>query len=217
MSSAPPSFRELIGVSPSVASPQDSTLIIIDAQNEYATGKLKVANVESSRKVIASLLQKYRAANGKVVHVVHDTPEGAPLFTPGSALAEEFEELAPKATEKVVHKQHPSSFGGTDLQQHLESYGCKKIVLVGYMVSYYLLSMMVHSILLLANTVYLQAHVCISTTSRDGARLGFDVLVAEDGVGDRDIPGVDAAQLTKVTLCEIGDAFGTIIQSKDIN
>lgn len=38
----------------------------------------------------------------------------------------------------------------------------------------------------------------------------------EDGVGDRDIPGVDAEQLAKVVLCEIGDAFGTIVQSKDI-
>lgn len=137
MSSTAPSFRELIGVPPSTASTSDSTLIIIDAQNEYASGKLKVANVEASRKVIASLLQKYRDANGKIVHIVHDTPEGAPLFTPGTTLAEEFAELAPRATEKIVHKLHPSAFGGTDLQQHLGSTGCKKVVLVGYMVSYH--------------------------------------------------------------------------------
>lgn len=30
------SFRQLLGVPPSTASPSDSTLIIIDAQNEYA-------------------------------------------------------------------------------------------------------------------------------------------------------------------------------------
>lgn len=128
------SFRQLVGVAPSTASPGDSALVIVDAQNEYAAGKLKVVNVEASRKVIASLLQKYRDSNGHVVHVVHDTPDGAPVFTPGTDLAKEFDELAPKSNEKVIHKHHASSFAETDLQQHLESIGRKKIVLVGYMV-----------------------------------------------------------------------------------
>ena len=61
------SFLQIVGVSPSSASPSNSTLIIIDAQNEYAEGKLKVTNAASSRKAIASLLQKYREANGRVV------------------------------------------------------------------------------------------------------------------------------------------------------
>ena len=42
------------------------------------------------------------------------------------------------------------------------------------------------------------------------------MLVVEDAVGDRDIPGVDAEQLVRVALSEIGDAFGTIVQSKNI-
>jgi nicotinamidase-related amidase len=118
-------------MSPSTASVADSTLIIIDAQNEYAEGKLKCSNTASSRKVIASLLEKYREGNGKIVHVVHDTPDGAPVFTPGTKLAEEFDELAPKDGEKVIHKNYPSSFAGTDLHKHL---GGGKIVLTGYMV-----------------------------------------------------------------------------------
>ncbi|KEZ46278.1 hypothetical protein SAPIO_CDS1191 [Scedosporium apiospermum] len=191
---AAPSFRQIVGVPPSTASTKDSTLVIIDAQNEYAEGKLAVANVQTSRKVIESLLQKYRAANGNVVHVVHDTPAGAPVFTPGTRLAEEFDELKPADGEKVIHKLYPSSFADTDLQQHLESIGSKKLVLAGYM-----------------------AHVCVSTTARDGARLGYDILVAEDAVGDRNIPGVDAEQLVKVALAEIGDGFGTIVRAGDIN
>ncbi|TDZ30807.1 putative isochorismatase family protein YddQ [Colletotrichum spinosum] len=189
------SFRQIIGAQPSTASPTDSTLVIIDAQNEYAEGKLAVSEVAASRKAIASLLQRYRDAKGSIVHVVHDTPEGAPVFTPGSNLADEFDELKPRDGEKVVHKNFPGSFAGTDLQEHLDGKGAagKKIVLTGYM-----------------------AHVCVSTTARQAAQRGYDVLVAEDAVGDRDIPGVDAAQLTKVALSEIGDAFGTVVQSKDI-
>ncbi|KIL86483.1 hypothetical protein FAVG1_10313 [Fusarium avenaceum] len=187
------SFRELIGVQPSSASTFDSVLIIIDAQNEYAEGHLKVTNVAESRKVIAALLEKYRSANGDIVHVVHATPEGAPVFTPGTKLADEFDELKPKDSEAVIQKNFPSSFAKTDLQDVLDKAGKKKVVLTGYM-----------------------AHVCVSTTARQAAERGFDVLIPEDAVGDRDIPGVDADQLVKVALSEIGDAFGTIIKSSSI-
>lgn len=61
-----------------------------------------------------------------------------------------------------------------------------------------------------------KAHVCVSTTARQGAERGWDVLIAEDAVGDRDIPGVKAEELTKTALLEIADAFGTIIQGKDV-
>jgi nicotinamidase-related amidase len=97
------SFRnDVLGAPRSTASTSDSVLIIIDAQNEYASGKLTVKNVEQSRKVIASLLEKYRKANGKVVHVLHQVPDGAPVFTPGSDLAKEFDELKPKDGEPVI-------------------------------------------------------------------------------------------------------------------
>lgn len=90
------SFRDLLGVPPSTASTSDSALIIIDAQNEYASGALTVTNAESSGKIIADLLEKYRQAGGKVIHVLHKTPEGAPIFTPGTELAEEFKALKAK-------------------------------------------------------------------------------------------------------------------------
>lgn len=90
------SLRSLLGASAGTASPSDSALLIIDAQNEYASGALTVTNASQSGKVIAELLEKYRAANGKVVHILHKTPEGAPIFTPGTDLAEEFKELKAK-------------------------------------------------------------------------------------------------------------------------
>lgn len=58
--------------------------------------------------------------------------------------------------------------------------------------------------------------MCISTTARQGAERGWDVLVVEDAVSTRDIPGGKAGDVKRVALCEIGDAFGTIVQSKDI-
>lgn len=101
MSSAPQSFRALIGVPPSTATPTDSTLIIIDAQNEYASGLLTTTNVASTRGAIKDLLEKYRKAGGDVVHVLHRTPEGAPVFTPGEGVAEEMSEVRAQGGEKV--------------------------------------------------------------------------------------------------------------------
>ncbi|KAH7313546.1 isochorismatase hydrolase [Stachybotrys elegans] len=187
------SFRSMLGLSPSIASTASSALIIIDAQNEHATGKLAVANVDASRAVIASLLGKYRAAKAPVFHVVHETPEGAPVFTPGTELAEEFSELTPKDGEPVIKKLAPGSFTGTNLLQLLQDSGKKQVVIVGYM-----------------------AHVCISMTSRQASENGFDVIVVEDGVGDRDIPGVKADELKRVALCELADVVATVVQSKDI-
>ena len=130
------SFREIIGVTGSSASPSDSALVIIDAQNEYAEGKLKVSNAPETRKAIAALLKKYRdaSAGSKIVHVTHQVPEGAPVFTPKTKLAEEYEELKPEKGEKEIGKIHPSSFAETPLHDYLNEVGAKKVVLVGYMV-----------------------------------------------------------------------------------
>jgi nicotinamidase-related amidase len=128
------SFRSIIGLSTSTASTSDSVFVIIDAQNEYADGQLRISGIEESRKIIASLLEKYRAASASVIHVVHKVPDGAPVFTPGTTLAEEFAELKPTDGEVLVTKQFPNAFNGTNLQSLLEATGRKKVVLAGYMV-----------------------------------------------------------------------------------
>ncbi|KAL9024552.1 MAG: hypothetical protein Q9180_007865, partial [Flavoplaca navasiana] len=95
------SFRSLLNLPDSNPTPLDSTLIIIDAQNEYDHGLLAIHEVEKSRKVIAQLLEKWRSAGGDVVHILHQVPEGAPLFTPGTELAEEFGEVRARSGEEV--------------------------------------------------------------------------------------------------------------------
>lgn len=69
----------------------------------------------------------------------------------------------------------------------------KKIVLVGYM-----------------------AHVCISTTAREGFQHGYEVVLVEDAIGDRDIPGASGDEVTSMVLKELADVFGTVVQSADI-
>lgn len=197
---APSSFRDLIGVNPSTASPSDSTLIIIDAQNEYATGKLKTVDISTTRKNIATLLERYRSSgntSGKnIVHVVHETSPDAPVFTSNTDLAEEFDELKPAQGEKVIKKNFPSAFASTDLEGYLgglEGDVGKKVVLVGYM-----------------------AHVCVSTTARAAAERGLDVVLPKGAIGDRDIPGFGGREVTDAVLKELGDAFGTVVEVDEV-
>ena len=60
------------------------------------------------------------------------------------------------------------------------------------------------------------AHVCISTTAREAFQSGYEVIIPEDGVGDRDIPGVKGEEVTRVALAELADVFGTVVKSADI-
>ncbi|KAL4945528.1 hypothetical protein BDV06DRAFT_26485 [Aspergillus oleicola] len=78
------SFRQTIGLPRSSASIHDSTIITINAQNEYANGKLTASDVSSSRKAIADLLSRYRKANyngRNIIHVTHAPPAGAEVLT----------------------------------------------------------------------------------------------------------------------------------------
>ena len=98
--------------------------------------------------------------------------------------------------QQFITKQFPSSFTKTDLHEYLQGLGeqGKKIVLTGYM-----------------------AHVCVSTTARGGDELGYDVVLAQDAIGDRNIPGMTGKEATDAVMKELGDAFGTVVNSYDIN
>jgi nicotinamidase-related amidase len=95
--------------------------------------------------------------------------------------------------ETSIWKQFPGSFEQTPLHETLEKWGIKKVVLTGYM-----------------------AHVCVSTTAREAFQKGYEVILVEDGIGDRDIPGVKGDEVTRVALAELADVFGTVVKSSDI-
>ncbi|KAL8629640.1 hypothetical protein Q9189_004658 [Teloschistes chrysophthalmus] len=187
------SFRTLLSLPASHPSPADTALIIIDAQNEYAHGKLAIFEVEKSRRVIGEVVGKWRGGKGEVVHICHETPAGAPVFTPGTELAGDFEEIRAVEGEEVIWKPKPCAFSDTTLDAYLKDRKINKILLVGYM-----------------------AHVCISATSRIGAEMGYEVSVVSDGIGDRDIPGAKAGVLVETVLAELGDVSATIVKSTDL-
>ncbi|KIH90287.1 isochorismatase [Sporothrix brasiliensis 5110] len=193
------SFFEMIGKPPATASVHDSTLLIVDAQNEYAEGRFKTVGVEQTRKAIHELVEAYRAgatSTGKpasIVHIVHHPSDDTKFFVAGTTLGDIFAELTPLPGEVVVHKRLPGSFSQTDLHEQLQKLGRQKLVIVGYM-----------------------THLCVSMTARQALELGYTNLMPSDAVGTRDIPGVSAAELNRVALAELADSTATIILSKDV-
>ncbi|KAK7025117.1 Isochorismatase-like protein [Favolaschia claudopus] len=212
---APKSFLAHLGVPPSTVSPaaRDSILIIIDAQNEYLNGFLTISQetIAYSRPNILTLLQRYRAARAPVAHIKHVTPAGAPVFTPGTELAEIFPELAPLPErvaraegntdfEVIVTKTFPSAFADTNLEAVIKRAGVRKVVLVGYM-----------------------AHVCVSTTARHAQQLGYETIVISDAVGERDLPAVGGGKLgatgkevAEMVMVELADSFATVLKTEDV-
>lgn len=75
------------------------------------------------------------------------------------------------------------------------------MVLVGYMVRKTLTRRLLWGTILADFVTSNQAHVCVSTTARQAHELGYEVVIAEDGVGDRDLPGKPGAEVTKVIDC----------------
>jgi hypothetical protein len=57
---------------------------------------------------------------GNIIHVRRRTPEGAPIFTPRTTRANEFDELKTKDGATVIWKKLPGSFAQTELQKELD-------------------------------------------------------------------------------------------------
>ncbi len=60
---------QLAGATPVPSRLGQSTLVLIDIQNEYFDGPLKLAGVEAAAEVAAGLLARARALGAPVVHV----------------------------------------------------------------------------------------------------------------------------------------------------
>jgi nicotinamidase-related amidase len=112
-----------------------------------------------------ALLAAWRAAGRPIIHVRHDSVEpGSTLApgTPGNALRPGFE---PLDGEPLVTKSVNSAFIGTDLDLSLKRLGAKHVVAFG-----------------------ISTDMCVSTTVRTGANMGWDMVLVRDACDCFDLP-----------------------------
>jgi nicotinamidase-related amidase len=112
-----------------------------------------------------ALLDAWRTAGRPIIHVRHDSVQpGSTLApgTPGNAFRPGFE---PLDGEPLVTKSVNAAFIGTDLAFRLKSIGAKHVVTFG-----------------------ISTDMCVSTTVRTGANLGWDMILVPDACDCFDLP-----------------------------
>jgi len=187
----PKTLLQLSGANLAPSRMSDSSLILIDFQNEYLTGPIAVANARPAIACAAYLLSLARRSGTPVFHIVH---KGRPcgLFDRAAMRGQIVPELPPHAGEAVVEKGLPNAFAGTGLQDLLAKTGRKDLILAGFM-----------------------THMCVSATARAALDLNYRVTIDATACATRDLPdgcgGTVAAQTVHdVSLVALSDRFAII-------
>lgn len=144
----------------------DTALILVDIQNDYfENGNWPVAKMAAASANAARLLEHARKSGQVVVHVHHEIPsDNAPFFRPGTDGARIHSSVAPQQNEAVILKHHPNSFRETGLLALLRDKKIRNVTVCGAM-----------------------SQMCIDATARAAADFGFDVTVAEDACGAKEV------------------------------
>jgi nicotinamidase-related amidase len=148
-------------------------LIVIDAQQEYFAplGNVVLPGGPAAVQRIARALAWARGAGVPVVHIVHESRRpNATTFAPGSPTLAIHPDARPAAGEPVMQKHLPGSFTGTALEAFLRERGIERVIVAGFM-----------------------TQMCVDTTSRQAAHLGFKVSVLADATAAMAVKGPDGA------------------------
>ncbi len=191
----PRTLFQLTGHEPHPPRLSDAVLVLIDYQNEYLGGPLRLDGVEEAVARAAELLASARAAGSRVVHVAH---RGAPggLFDRAADRGTIVSALRPLAGEAVVEKTRPNGFSDTDLAMTIGPTGTP-IIVAGFM-----------------------THNCVSSTVRAALDLGYAITVAGDACATRDLPSRDgvipAATIQAAELAALADRHALIARVAEL-
>lgn len=188
-----PTLFQLTGSEHPAAQWHDAVLIIIDAQNEYRIGDMKLPDVEPATVQIQQLLATARAQGTPVAHIRHIGVPGY-LFDPEGPRGQIFDELTPIDGEAVIDKPLPNAFAHSSLQEFVESTGRKELIVCGFM-----------------------THMCVSATVRAAKDLGYQSTVVGDACATRPLPGLagdqfDAKALHEMELVALADFFACVVK-----
>ncbi|MEV7374781.1 isochorismatase family protein [Streptomyces sp. NPDC090301] len=190
-------LRDVIGLPQDLPRLGESALIMIDFQNTYRTGVMRLDGAERAVAAGARLLAAARAAGAPVVHVVNDGGEGTP-YDIRAEIGAISEEVAPIEGEKVVVKQFPDAFHATDLEAVLKDLGVTgDLVVAGFM-----------------------THMCVLFTAQGAFSRGYRPTVVAEATATRSLAAPDgtvtaAEALQAASLTTVTDLFGTVARTVD--
>lgn len=181
-----------------MTTPARTALVVIDAQQEYFApiGKVVLPAGPAAVQHIARALAWARAAGVPVVHVVHESRRpNATTFAPGSPTLEIHPHAKPAAGEPVVQKHLPGSFTGTGLETLLRERGIERLLVAGFM-----------------------TQMCVDTTTRQAAPLGFQITVLADACAAKAVTGPDGEAIAadQVHRTHLGSLQGFLAEIKTV-
>ncbi len=188
---------DLAGAAAEPAALGDAALLLIDIQNEYFEGPLRLSGVEEATRTAARLLERARALGRPVIHIRHrGRPGGA--FDPGEPRGQIHVSVAPVEGEHVIEKTLPNAFAGTALAETLEALGRPPLIVAGFM-----------------------THMCVAATVKAALDLGLRSTVVIDATASRDLPdptgGVMAAELVhRAALAALADRFAAVCRAVEL-
>jgi nicotinamidase-related amidase len=176
-----------------------TALLLIDIQNDYFPGgAMEVVGAGAAATQAARLLAAFRKKALPVIHIQHLAARpGATFFLPDTRGAELHESVRPASDEPVFQKHFPNSFRETPLLEHLRNAGISRLVIAGMM-----------------------THMCIDTTTRAAADLGFACSLAHDACATRDLSfngvAVPAASVQAAYLAALNGLFAKVLPASEL-
>lgn len=144
----------------------NQALLLIDIQNDYFPGgAMELVRSPEAGIQAGKLLQAFRQKSMPIIHIQHiSTRQGAAFFVPNTKGVDFHESVTPINDETVLQKNFPNSFRETPLLAHLRRQQITQLVIAGMM-----------------------THMCIDTTTRAAADLGFQCLLAHDACATKSL------------------------------
>ncbi len=140
---------------PAVEDQQEMALLIIDVQQGLFAKSTPIYKANALLKNIRTLVDRAHRAGAPVFYVQHSDKRA---LVKGSDDWQLHPDLHPLDTDGIIHKQHGSAFKDTGLGQELKSGNITSVVVAG-----------------------LVTHGCVRATCLDAKRLGYRVILAQDG------------------------------------
>ncbi|MCX7155022.1 MAG: cysteine hydrolase family protein [Rhodocyclales bacterium] len=171
----------------------NTALLIIDIQNDYFPGgAMELEGSVEAGQQAAKLIDAFRKKALPVIHVQHlSTRPGATFFVPGTKGVEIHPCVSPGKGETIIRKNFPNSFRDTPLLQHLRDRKITRLVVAGMM-----------------------TQMCIDTSVRAAADLGFECLLAHDACATKSLSfggvTVAAANVQTAFLAALNGLFARV-------
>lgn len=191
----PETLLQIAGVRWDPARWKESVLLLVDAQEFYRTGRLRLCGIDAAIAQAEKALTIGREQGTPVIHVVQQSRPGSDIFNEEGCRI--LRELTPLTGEVVVEKAYPDSFASTTLQHELERIGRKDIIVLGFM-----------------------THMCVSTTVRSAMHRGYRCTLIAGACATRDLPDthggvVEAETLHRAELAALADRFAIVVESAE--